>query len=71
VDRSLEQYQECFKILETYILVLKDVFMQRFGNQVVQLLENVVDNIRDEAMHLVMQVVQAMQQLFPTESPQV
>lgn len=71
LELGTENLKVCLKIIEAYVLLGPKEFMQRFSNELVLSLSNLITDLRTEGILMILRVVELVFQSFPLEGPQV
>ncbi|KAJ7540520.1 hypothetical protein O6H91_10G020100 [Diphasiastrum complanatum] len=69
MERSLDHLQVAMKIIESYILLGGQAFLQRHAVGVVKILDAVVGNVKEKGMMCTLPVIETLIQCFPGEAP--
>ncbi|KAL4228026.1 Importin-11 [Mactra antiquata] len=71
LEMSTENLRICLKVIEEYILLGPNAFMEGYANELVKSLSSMVTDLRTEGVILVLKVVELVFRAFPAQGPQV
>ncbi|XP_022099682.1 importin-11-like [Acanthaster planci] len=71
LELGSENLKTCFQIITAYVLLGPNEFMQNYSGAVFAGCVSLLDNVKPEAIVIVMKLVETIFKIFPVEGPQI
>ncbi|XP_041361999.1 importin-11-like isoform X2 [Gigantopelta aegis] len=71
LDLGTENLRVCLKLIEAYLLLCPQEFMQLYSSILAVSLSSMITNLQTDGQLLVLRVIELVFKVFPTEGPQV